>query len=549
MVYKKYIRKDGKLYGPYIYQSKRIDGKVVSEYCGTSKLDYKKIAFVIFGFVVLLILIFSFFNFKGKVTGNVVLNRDTSQSEDKERISISLKEGEFIPASSKISFETKEQTKEYLLSDLVLNESSAQGDYYLEGNSVSGSGEGYGTKGMKVVYPTISFTLILKQTIDFPIEEPQQEEPVETPEEINETSEIPVENNSQQEQEITEPIIETNETEELTLNKTVEPQQEETSSETPVEEVKEENVPTEEIPSEEEQEETTETQETQTEITEETQQEETPVEEEASSEPQSETPAEENNVPSITGGVISSFFKSIYNFFLGLGITGKTIDNPIIKEIQGEVSLNKTFTYTLKEGESLELLSGSVKTNSQSLNDNTIKISLQENKFVVITNYSELKEGFGEDYLGSAEKIIHFSIPDDLDSKNANIKILYENQDLLSLKEIINLNQTTNESIIVPETINSNLTEEEKQILLDTFGNSSIQMIKSELFNGRYIIGYQLEKYKVEYSYDSKLNETILNSQMERDRTKWLKDITHKLMEKESIHVTLNQSNLNFSLQ
>ena len=37
MVYEKYIRKNGKLYGPYTYHSKRVGGKVVSEYHGTKK--------------------------------------------------------------------------------------------------------------------------------------------------------------------------------------------------------------------------------------------------------------------------------------------------------------------------------------------------------------------------------------------------------------------------------------------------------------------------------------------------------------------------------
>ena len=37
MAYKKYITKNGKIYGPYVYHSKRVDGKVVSEYHGLKK--------------------------------------------------------------------------------------------------------------------------------------------------------------------------------------------------------------------------------------------------------------------------------------------------------------------------------------------------------------------------------------------------------------------------------------------------------------------------------------------------------------------------------
>lgn len=44
MVYKKYIKKNGKTYGPYIYQSRRVNGKVVSNYHGKGNLtfNYKK---------------------------------------------------------------------------------------------------------------------------------------------------------------------------------------------------------------------------------------------------------------------------------------------------------------------------------------------------------------------------------------------------------------------------------------------------------------------------------------------------------------------------
>jgi len=37
MVYEKYIKKNGKVYGPYLYRSKRVDGKVISEYVGEKK--------------------------------------------------------------------------------------------------------------------------------------------------------------------------------------------------------------------------------------------------------------------------------------------------------------------------------------------------------------------------------------------------------------------------------------------------------------------------------------------------------------------------------
>jgi len=43
MAYKKYITKNGKTYGPYIYESKRVGKKVVSIYYGKEKPLAKKI--------------------------------------------------------------------------------------------------------------------------------------------------------------------------------------------------------------------------------------------------------------------------------------------------------------------------------------------------------------------------------------------------------------------------------------------------------------------------------------------------------------------------
>ena len=37
MAYKKYIKRGGKIYGPYIYHSRRVNGRVISEYRGTGK--------------------------------------------------------------------------------------------------------------------------------------------------------------------------------------------------------------------------------------------------------------------------------------------------------------------------------------------------------------------------------------------------------------------------------------------------------------------------------------------------------------------------------
>jgi len=49
MAYKKYIKRNGKLYGPYEYESKRIDGKVVTEYHGAKKSNLARNFILIIG--------------------------------------------------------------------------------------------------------------------------------------------------------------------------------------------------------------------------------------------------------------------------------------------------------------------------------------------------------------------------------------------------------------------------------------------------------------------------------------------------------------------
>ena len=42
MVYKRFIKRGEKVYGPYNYQSKKVDGKVVSEYVGKPTLQHHR---------------------------------------------------------------------------------------------------------------------------------------------------------------------------------------------------------------------------------------------------------------------------------------------------------------------------------------------------------------------------------------------------------------------------------------------------------------------------------------------------------------------------
>ena len=79
MPYKKYIKRDGKTYGPYIYHSRKEGGRVITEYHGKLETEKKYLPVGIF-LVVLLIFSFGFtvFNFGdvsfGAITGFTALD-------------------------------------------------------------------------------------------------------------------------------------------------------------------------------------------------------------------------------------------------------------------------------------------------------------------------------------------------------------------------------------------------------------------------------------------------------------------------------------------
>ncbi|MEK6913396.1 MAG: hypothetical protein AABW47_01865 [Nanoarchaeota archaeon] len=428
MAYKKYIKKDGKLYGPYVYQSRRIDGKVVSEYCGTDKPNYKKIAIFVFGILILIALVSSFFIFKGKITGNVISdNQLSSQTENN-----------------------------------LVNEPET------------------------INYPIVYFTLISRQT-----EKSSDAEPV-----VNDNGSLIDEN-------LEMPFNDTNDS----LNEDIPSQSD--SSEKDIEQIPETissetdvsaKPVVEEQPLAEESQQSTES---------------VPTEEA----PQESAPDETSQEPSatITGGVISKILKTASNFFLGLKLTGNAVSESGPIEINGQASADKPFMYNLKEGETIQILSGSVKTNSKSLSDDAIKIAYQSDNVLVTTDYSE-------------------SI--------ANVP----NEDKVVIDESKQINNSKKNETQIEFIEPVSLTEQEKQILLTQFGNISVQTIKSELFNGRYVIGYEFGGYKIEYSYDADLSEAVLKSQMEKDRISWLKNIADKLLETESVHAEANQFNSDFLL-
>ena len=165
MVYKKYIRKNGKLYGPYTYHSKRVDGKVVSEYHGRSRtfnINVHDSVWIILGVFSMLFLIYLTFNLINvTIVGKTILDLETTYYEGQALVGtlkLGLKQGELIPAESKLIVETSSGKEyEYNFEDIA-GEEAVEGNIYVEAKSFSGTGKGYGAKGEKPHYPPVYFT-------------------------------------------------------------------------------------------------------------------------------------------------------------------------------------------------------------------------------------------------------------------------------------------------------------------------------------------------------------------------------------------------------
>ena len=175
MVYKKFIKKDGHVYGPYLYHSVKKDGKVTTNYIGrpedlkdighhrNSLLKYNKFLIIFLSIVAVALLFNLSLNINLFSTGKVSSDIQSVYLEGqnlKGQVNLILKQGELFPSDSQVIIDNVGSLNEYLLSDLILND-KVYGIFYVENNNVSGEGEGYGIPGQKEVFPQVLFSFKL----------------------------------------------------------------------------------------------------------------------------------------------------------------------------------------------------------------------------------------------------------------------------------------------------------------------------------------------------------------------------------------------------
>jgi hypothetical protein len=168
MVYKRFIKKDGKFYGPYEYKSVKQDGKVISEYVGKGvkkelrkKIICSKNCFYAIMILLGILILLQVFVVDLIMTGKATLTTEKTYFPGEQitgSVKLILSEGELIPASSKVVIDNSGDVREFLLSDFLGNETS-EGNYHIHEKGISGYGSGYGVLGERIIYPEVDFVL------------------------------------------------------------------------------------------------------------------------------------------------------------------------------------------------------------------------------------------------------------------------------------------------------------------------------------------------------------------------------------------------------
>ena len=524
---------------------------------GENKLSKWKLIVVISFIVLLGILVFNYKSFSGNsivnpvISGKAILEASSVYKPDSNLegdFKISLKQGELVPADSKVVVSLNDNNYEYNLEDLISNE-KVKGDFYLENINVSGNGEGYGLPGSS----SVNFVMKITRTSN----EASNEENETTSETVSEAnSEV---NNSESTTTSEETSGITNEsTSEASVEETTETT---TNSEATTEETSEETAETTtsgEVTSEITSEEAT---------TSETNSDETGGETTETSVDNSETAevSESSGSLPITGNAVFKVFK----------FTGRAISD-VDDEIKGSVSKDRPYVYELNDGETAEIV----------FSDQSVDLKISDKKARVTTDFGG--EGFGKNYLGEESYGLVIDLSSlEIKAEEGDLKIYltYNGQEITSVSNTLSVesseqpttstdvsasnvtetigtnisetnvsltnqtlsnvtitnqtnatltNQTVNATRVKANTGDYALSDEELSVLKSKTGSGTVSITKSEVANGRLIIRFQVGDYWLENSYDSSMSKEDLDYQINLDRVKWVKHLAQNLGQSES---------------
>jgi parallel beta-helix repeat protein len=163
-VHKKYTYKDGKRYGPYVYETKRVGDRVVTNYLGPDSAGWKKKLLLVAGIIVivavfLLLVYLPAPSSTGRVSFDLQVNSYLPGQKILGVINLFFKPGEFVQQNAIVRVKLGDQVKDIPVSELMHTNVVDNGNYYAEGVQLSGSGPGYGQEGEIISSPFIDAEL------------------------------------------------------------------------------------------------------------------------------------------------------------------------------------------------------------------------------------------------------------------------------------------------------------------------------------------------------------------------------------------------------
>lgn len=523
MVFRKYTYKNGKRYGPYYYENKRVGDQIVTTYIGkdkpvsSSKSVGEKNHFVtVSSYALIILLAVSFiFIFSGFPTGNAVLNIDSSLiggETIRGDLNFVLQQGELIPEDSIISFSLGNQSGSFLASEIFSGYDLHYGKYYVTNVNLGGEGYGYGLPGVFGDYPEVEFSLrVFEDSSDIPSvsggggsggsEDVSGEEEVvqqvDSEEEVNASSGEIISEDSDSEidgsgEGSSEEII-----------------TEETSSEEDISEEVDVNIDDEDssesgvVVSDSDSSDSLETESGSEGDSDSGEGSKDSGESESSSGSDSgDDPSSSDNSGSEgdSGGSSDSDGDnsgSEGESSGGAGITGLAVFNEgsssgeTERIVSGSVRFGEEFSFDLSDGEDYEIIELTVL--GEDIEDSYLNVDLSDGVGVVTTSYGSELEGFGEEYLGDER----YQLDIDLEEFNLiaedgslDISLSYEDNEIVSLSEVLEVSENVSyvnktEEIVLDDNFSlSNLSKLRDIPLLRIPFNGNVTLNLSEYFYG-----------------------------------------------------------------
>ena len=476
MVYKKTIIRNGKSYGPYFYENKRVGEKVVTKYIGKTKIDKgQKNYFLSYVLLILFLSAIAFIIFSNFYpTGKVALSIDNNYEKGeviKGNLKLTLRQGELLPKDSKVIVSLSGQNKEVLLSDLIDSE-TVRGNFFVESINLNGGGEGYGIVGKEKVYPEVEFELSISNELG------NKEE--------------------QQNQTKQEPVQKTEQNPELDKSQNTE---EKSSSET--------GSTGSALP-----------------------------EENAANGKASSSTSQNNDESGNTGSA------SVENSEASQ-ITGAVIEEKEFR-VSGKASTEKDFLYNLEEGQSVSIAAGSVKYNDQEVGDDKARLSVENGKVIVSSDFSIEEEGFGEGFLGNEEVVLDINLTKFNINVTGNgifrVSLFYEGITIVDLEKNIEVNEeaagkeVNRSEIILPEVNETNFNDTIK-ILNET--NATINITKESNLS----INLTNESF-VNITFSNVSIKTLRYKIKVGEPVRWVKNITLKENKEVTIELPKEAENI-----